>query len=323
MSINIKGISNFIFLSYIVFSFIELFFNREFLVGVLPLGMMGQNLSSSPFFLSIFFIGAIAYSILFVLQFVILVMSGYWGKLNRVTKGLIWSLLYLTLLLDGIHIYMGINNTSFNPPIISSIVYVLIAIALTIMVSLNFEKTDKFLIIVLLIPNYLAYGVLIGSWLVQLTRSSVYNIITLTSGELISYAIIVVGTVFTIYAILVKRIKLLYLLPAVVIGVPMFIVAWYNLVPGIAAGLGYTFPYILGFLGVRDWMPPVFFLVSLLALFSALALKKNDKPLAYTSLALFSGALIYDTISTTTYLLIPVIACLIGSFYLERETVSR
>jgi hypothetical protein len=309
METSLKDIKIFLF-SYIISSFFELFFNREFLVGVLPLGMAGINLSKSIIFIAFYYIGAIAYGLVFALQFILIGISAYVGKLSKETKGLLWAVLYLTILFDLIHLAEGVNNTAFNPPVLSSFIYVLIIITAIFFIIRDLNKK---ILYVLIIPDLLAFGVLIGSWLIELSKLSIFGEITYFCGTFMAYSIIIVGSIFVVYSIIVKKVNLKYYIPAAMLGLPVFIVALFNLVPGIAMAMGFTFPYILGILGVRNWMPPIFFLIAIFALFSSIGLYKNDKKLSLAVLGLLSGALIFDTVSSTTYLLMPLVAIILGS----------
>ncbi|BFI75876.1 hypothetical protein [Sulfurisphaera ohwakuensis] len=319
-NIIIKNIKYFL-LSYIIFSFFELLFNREFLIGVLPLGYAGINLSHSLPFLIMFYIGAFSFGMIFILQFVILFFSAYFSNLSKLTKGFLWSILYLTILFDLVHVSLGINNTSFNLPIISSLVYTILILATSVLVIMQANKVhDKIIILLLLVPDIDAYLVLIGSWLTELSKSSSFNVINVVSGESLAYLVLISGVIFIGYSIW-NKVSWKYVITGIVMGLPVFVIAWFNLIPGVAMAIGFTFPYVLGMLGVRNWMPPIFFLIAVLALFSAIGLYKKNQQVSLTALALFGGALIFDTVTTTTYMLIPLIATLIGGLIKEKIKV--
>ncbi|MBB5254275.1 hypothetical protein [Sulfurisphaera ohwakuensis] len=321
MSNVIKKNLKYFLLSYIIFSFFELLFNREFLMGVLPLGYAGINLSTSLPFLIMFYIGAFSFGMIFILQFVILFLSAYFSNLNKLTKGFLWSILYLTILFDLIHIALGVNYTGFNLPIISSLAYTVMILVASILVIMQANRVyDKIIMFLLLVPDIDAYLVLIGSWLTELSKSSTFNIINIISGESLAYLVLISGVVFIGYTMW-NRISWKYIIPGIVVGLPVFIIAWFNLIPGVAMAIGFTFPYVLGMLGVRNWMPPLFFLIAVLALFSAIGLYKKNQQVSLTALALFGGALIFDTVTTTTYMLIPLIATLIGGLIKEKIKV--
>mgnify|MGYP001772548556 CR=1 FL=1 len=308
-------------LSYVIFSFFELFFNREFLMGVLPLGYSGISLSKSIPFVVMFYLGAFSFGMIFILQFIILFFSAYFSNLNKITKGLLWSILYLTALFDIIHISLGVNNTGFNPPVISSLVYVILIILTSVLVIMQTKKVyDKIIVFLLLIPDIDAYLVLVGSWLTELSMSSAFDIINVIAGEILAYLVLISGSLFIAYSIW-NRVSWKYIIPGIILGLPVLIIAWFNLIPGVAMAIGFTFPYILGMLGVRDWMPPIFFFIAILAFFSAIGLYKKNQQVSLTALALFGGALIFDTVTTTTYMLIPLIATLIGSLIKEKVKV--
>ena len=307
-------------ISYVVFSFLELFLNREFLLGVLPLGYAGVDLSSSLPFLAVFYVGAFSFGMLFVLQFVVLFLAAVNGGVGRRTRGLLWSVLYLTALFDVVHVYLGVDNTAFNVPPLASLAYVVLIVGTAVAIALQGEgKTEKVVVLLLLVPDIDAYLVLVGSWLTQLTMSSAPDVIDVTAGSALAYLVLVSGSVFVAYSIW-KGVDKRYLVLGLAVGVPVLVLSWFNLVPGLATAIGYTFPYILGILGVKDWMPPVFFFVAAVAFFSALGLYKKDPRTSLTALALFGGALIFDTVSSTTYMLIPLIAVLVGS--LSKQVVK-
>ncbi|BAB67704.1 hypothetical protein [Sulfurisphaera tokodaii] len=308
-------------LSYIIFSFFELIFNREFLIGVLPLGYIGINVSRSLPFLIMFYIGAFSFGMIFILQFVVLFFSAYFSNLNKITKGLLWSILYLTILFDLVHVYLGTSYTGFELPIISSLIYsILILTASFLVITQASRVSDKLVMLMLIIPDIDAYLVLFGSWLTELSKSSSFDVINVISGELLAYLVLISGVIFIGYSIW-NKVSWKYIIPGIALGLPVFIIAWFNLIPGIAMAIGFTFPYVLGMLGVRNWMPPIFFLIAVLALFSAIGLYKKNQQVSLTALALFGGALIFDTVTTTTYMLIPLIATLIGSLIKEKIKV--
>ncbi|NON63600.1 hypothetical protein, partial [Acidianus sp. RZ1] len=288
--------------------FIELFFNREFLVGVLPLGMAGLSLSVTRTFYFLYLIGGEAYGFVFFLQFAVLILAIVSSTLTKIPKALLLSILYLTAFFDIIHVYFGINNTSFNLPIGASLAYVLLIIATSILIIRDINKK---LLYVMIIPDILAFSFLIGSWLVEMTGVSEFGGITSLSARLMPYSLLSVGAVFV--AVVARKINRLFLVIPLIISVPLAILAWFNVVPGLATMLGYTFPYILGILGVTDWFPPIFFVIASFVFFTSLGLLKIDKSLSLPVLGLLGGALVFDTISSTTYMLMPLIAVVLGS----------
>ena len=321
MSVKVEHSIKYFLLSYVIFSFFELFFNREFLLGVLPLGYAGVNLSNSLPFIIMFYIGAFSYGMIFALQFVILFLAAYLSNIDRLLKGLLWSVLYLTVLFDVVHLYLGVNNTGFNLPVLASLAYtVLIVVVSVLIVTRVSSKYDKVVLFLLLLPDIDAYLVLMGSWLTELARSSSFDIINVVAGTSLAYLVMASGVAFIIYSLL-NGVSWKYIAPGIAFGLPLLVIAWFNLIPGVAMAIGFTFPYILGMLGVRDWMPPIFLFIAVLAFFSAIGIYRKNRQVSLTALALFGSALVFDTISTTTYMLMPLIAVLIGALAGEKVKI--
>lgn len=139
-----------------------------------------------------FVIGAVAFGMVLIMQPILLGSAAYIGKLNRPGKILLWTSLYLSILLDLVHVIYGVNNTSFDPPALFSLVYVLILISAMLFIITYLRK---WILLLLLIPDFLAYGTLIGNWLIQIMNSSVFGSITAICGELMSYSVLVVGRI--------------------------------------------------------------------------------------------------------------------------------
>ncbi|ARM75564.1 hypothetical protein [Acidianus manzaensis] len=313
--INFLNVLSFIFVFSVLF---ELFFNREFLAGTIPIGyasvvnpMVKQILSIS------FFIGAIAFGLVLILEPILIAGATIYSKISKTSKALLATSLYLSILLDGVHWYYGINNTAFQPPVIFSLIYIIIMITTLIMISIEFKNS---LLLVVLIPDFLAYFTLIGNWSVELSRISLLGNITFWSSFLMPYTIMAVGTIFTIYSIysshklglLNKKYLGLFLSFACLAAIIGSIV-YLNLVPGLGIMIGIMFPYILGILGIRNWMPPLLFGIAILSIGASFLMYKRDKGMALFALTLFFGALIFDSVSTTVYLLIPLSAISIYS----------
>ncbi|WP_246263761.1 hypothetical protein [Metallosphaera tengchongensis] len=255
-------------------------------------------------FTYLYVIGAVAFGLVLIMQPIILGISAYVGNISRTGKALLWSSLYLSLILDLVHLIEGYDNTSFNPPLIFSIIYVILLIS-TILAVVNYLK--KWIVLVVLIPDLLAYLTLLGDWFLQLTGSSAFGTITYAGGIVMPYFIIISGTTFIVYAIK-SGINKKLLLPFLALSLLVGLIVYFNLIPGLGQMVGITFPYILGILGVRDWMPPLLFAVGLTGVGSAYLLYKKDPAISLSVLSLFSGALIFDSVDTTVYLLIPVSA---------------
>lgn len=299
------GVNLTLFSTIYVFALMfELLFNREFLAGVIPIGMAASTPVVERVFSIMFVIGEIAFGLVLILQPILVGIAGYYSRINGRGKALIWASLYLSLLLDAVHLYLGYDNTSFNPPVLYSLVYVIILISTVIMVSAYLRE---WILLFAFIPDVLAYLVLIGNWLIQLSNSSAYGAITAFAGQVMAYAVIVSGAGFVVYA-LRRGISKKFLAPIVVLAVVIGALVYLNAIPGLGIMIGVVFPYVLGILGVKDWMPPIIFAVAILGLGSAFLLYKKDPAVSLASLALFFGALIFDTVDTTVYLLIPVAA---------------
>ncbi|AWR96938.1 hypothetical protein DFR86_04765 [Acidianus sulfidivorans JP7] len=319
-NIFVKDI-NFLYLLSILFVFsllFELLFNREFLAGTIPIGyasevnpMVGEILDIS------FPIGAVAFGLVLILEPILIGGAVIYSKLSKTTKGLLATSLYLSLLLDAVHWYYGVNNTAFQPPVLFSLFYVTILISTIVMSSYEF---GNFLIFTLLLPDFIAYFTLIGSWLVEISRISALGNITFWSAVIMPYSIMFSGTVFIIYS-LYKALKLRTLskgyfalfLAFVSLGILIGSVVYLNLIPGLGIMIGIMFPYILGILGIANWMPPFLFGIAIIAIGAGLIMYKIDKAMSFFAFSLFFGALIFDSVSTTVYLLIPLSAVVIYS----------
>ncbi|MEM4131203.1 MAG: hypothetical protein QXU14_08170, partial [Metallosphaera sp.] len=96
---------------YTLALFLELVFNREFLAGVIPIGMASNLPLVERIFSYMFFIGAFAFGLVLILQPIIIGVTAYVSNLNRPSKVLLWTVLYLSILLDVIHLYIGVNNS--------------------------------------------------------------------------------------------------------------------------------------------------------------------------------------------------------------------
>lgn len=301
------------FYMYIIAGFLELFFNREFLVGTLPLGAAGVTLSTTTVFQAMFYLGALAFALVLLLQPLVYAIGTYRADLPRWVKGLLYSVLYLTLMLDAVHLYFGVNNTGFNPPVLFSLVYVTLILFGMYYIAL---RSRQYPLLAALVPETLAYLVLVGAWLVELTSVEGFNYITLASGILMSYAVMGSGVILILYSI-TKGTPLRLLIPFAVVGGVVAIVVGLNLAPGLGYAIGVVFPYVFGILGIRDWMPPVFFFIALLTFGASLGLltrgSRETSSVGYTYLGLMSAALVFDSVSSTVYLLAPLAAYIIGS----------
>ncbi|AWR99162.1 hypothetical protein [Metallosphaera hakonensis] len=298
-------------LVYVIALFLELIFNREFLAGVIPIGMIANTPVVERAFSIMFVIGAVAFGMVLIMQPILLGSAAYIGKLNRPGKILLWTSLYLSILLDLVHVIYGVNNTSFDPPALFSLVYVLILISAMLFIITYLRK---WILLLLLIPDFLAYGTLIGNWLIQIMNSSVFGSITAICGELMSYSVLVVGAGFLIYAI--KRgISVKLMIPFVVLAIVVGTMVYTNAIPGLGIMIGVVFPYIFGILGVRNWMPPLIFAIGIMGLGSAFLLYKKDPALSLSCFTLLFGSLIFDSVSTTVYLLIPLTAVAIQPLF--------
>ncbi|QGA69229.1 hypothetical protein [Sulfolobus sp. E11-6] len=315
--ISLNLIINFFSLTYVIALFFEVLFNREFLAGVIPIGMAINSKFVETIFSYIFWVGAFTYGLVLLLQPVLLGIAAYVIKSDSTIKAFLWTSLYLSILLDILHIIYGINNTSFNPSASFSIIYIIILIS-TIVLSIRYSKT--WILFALLTPDFLAYGTLIGDWLIEVTKNSVFGTITAVSGELMSYAVMMAGIVFICYTIR-RKIPVAKLIPFLILASVVGIIIYMNLIPGLGIMIGVVFPYVLGILGIRNWMSPFIFAIGILALASSISLYKKDKSISLSSLAIFSGSLIFDSVNTTVYLLLPLTAVVIS--LLLREKISH
>ncbi len=289
---------------YIFAQFFELFFNREFLVSVLPFGLAGISVAKiEPYLKSFYLIGGTAYTLMLILQPVFLVLALIKIK-DNLSRGLISAILYLTLLADIVHVGFGVNNTAFQIPAIFSIIYVLLLILTPLYLIV---RQNKKILLAMFIPDILAYSLLVSTWLTNVLRNSSLGILSGYSGLLMSYAVMFSGLVFIIYSIM-KRVSLVRVLPFVIIGIFVAIASGFNLIPGWGFAIGVAFPYIFGILGIRDWMPPIFFLIAIITFGFAIEMRKIDKPLALSILSILAATLIFDSIPITTYLIAPLIS---------------
>ena len=286
---------------YLISAFLELFFNREFLVSVLPFGLAGISVSKiEPYLTAFYIIGGSAFTFLLILQPVLLVWAIVKIK-EKLSRVLLSSVLYLTLFADFAHIAYGVNNTAFQLPAIYSIVYVI----LIILASINLMKVKKILY-VLFIPDILAYSFLLFTWLTEVFRASCIGLLSGYSGYLMAYSVLSAGIIFIVWS--VRKVRVVRILPFVAIGVFVGIASWLNLIPGWDFAIGVAFPYIFGILGIRDWMPPLFFVIAFITFGYALCLRKVDKPLSFSVLALLASTLVFDSVPITLYLIAPLVA---------------
>jgi len=298
---DIKSI-HFLYL-YIFAQFFELFFNREFLVSVLPFGIAGISVTKiEPFLKSFYIIGGTAYTLMLILQPLLLILVIIKIK-DNLSKGLLSAVLYLTLLADVIHIAYGVNNTAFQIPATFSIIY---AILLVITPLYLIIKQNKKILLAMFIPDILAYSFLISTWLTNVLGNSSIGIISGYSGFLMAYAILFSGVAFITYSI-VKKVNLIRVLPFIFIGFFVAIASAFNLIPGWDFAIGVAFPYIFGILGIRNWMPPIFFMIAAITFGCAIEMRKIDKPLALSTLSILAATLIYYSVPITTYLIAPLI----------------
>ncbi|MEM0071932.1 MAG: hypothetical protein QXD10_06080 [Metallosphaera sp.] len=288
---------------YTLALFLELVFNREFLAGVIPIGMASNLPLVERIFSYMFFIGAFAFGLVLILQPIIIGVTAYVSNLNRPSKVLLWTVLYLSILLDAIHLYIGVNN-SFNPPPIFSLFYLGLIIA-SILTGLIYLRS--WVLPFLFIPVFLAYGTLIGDWLILVTKSSVFGVITATCGELMAYSVMLSGGIFVYYSIR-RGISILGTLIFLFLGIIVGSIVFLNLIPGLGIMIGVMFPYIFGILGVKDWMPPIIFAIGVLGFGSGWLLYKKDPAMSLSTLSLFFGSLVFDTVDTTVYLMLPLSA---------------
>ncbi|BDC17674.1 hypothetical protein [Acidianus sp. HS-5] len=286
---------------YLISAFLELFFNREFLVSVLPFGLAGISVSKvEPYLTAFYIIGGVAFTFLLILQPVFLVWAilKIKQKLGRI---LLASVLYLTLFADFMHIAYGVNNTAFQLPAVYSIIYVTLIIGSSLLLI-----KGKNILYALFIPDILAYSFLLFNWLAQFLRASWIGIISGYSGYLMAYAVLAAGVIFISWA--VRKVRIVRILPFVAIGLFVGIASWLNLIPGWDFAIGVAFPYVFGILGIRDWMPPIFFVIAFITFGYALCLRKLDKPLSFSVLALLAATLVFDSVPITLYLISPLVA---------------
>jgi len=302
---RIPGVNLTIFsLVYVFALFFELIFNREFLAGVIPIGMAANTQVVERVFSAMFIVGAVAYGLVLILQPIMIGIAGIYGDLPRLGKAFLWTSLYLSLILDAVHFYYGVDNTSFNPPVLFSITYVGI-ILITVLLLSKFSR--RWIIPLLVIPDLLAYLTLLGDWLVQISGDSEFGAVTYYSGIIMPYSVMFSALSFLVFAIL-DGINKIALIPFTALAVVVASLVYLNAIPGLGIMIGVVFPYILGIIGVRDWMPPIIFAVAVLALGSAMLEYKKDEGVALSALSLFFGALVFDTVNTTIYLMLPVSA---------------
>ncbi|BBG23070.1 hypothetical protein IC006_0354 [Sulfuracidifex tepidarius] len=304
--INSNSFNISLFLSvYIIAQFLELFFNREFLVSVLPFGLAGISVTTvEPYLHFAYVVGGASYVILLILQPVLLAYSVIylkgWGR------ALLTSVLASTVGLDLIHIAVGINNTSFNVPYIFSLIYVALIVASSFYLV---EKSGRRSIYLLMVPDVIAFSFLSFAWMDQMVGNSIAGIISGYSGFILAYAVIFAGASFVIMES--KKTSWKSVIPFFLVGALVSIATVLNIIPGWGFAIGVAFPYIFGILGVTDWMPPVIFFLAFLTLGVAIGLRKNDYPLFLGSVSLMAGTVIFDSIPLTVYMLAPLMASLI------------
>jgi hypothetical protein len=290
---------------------LELFFNREFLIGVLPLGMAGVSLSVTKVFYMLYLIGGVSFGLIFFLQFAIMFLALLEKGLSRTVRSLVASVMSITAVFDIAHVAYGLDNTAFNQPIASSLVYVVLIVSTAL---LAVKDVNRKVLYAVLVPDVVAYLLLIGPWLTQMTLNSAFGTITVAASRILPFSILFAGIAFTSLA--VGKVRYVYPLAGLLVSVPIALIAWFNAVPGIAFMLGFTFPYILGIMGINDYFPPIFFVVACVTMATAIGLmRRKDKAVAVPALALLGSALIFDTVPSTTYLLFPLIAVLLSAFY--------
>ncbi len=105
------------------------------------------------------------------------------------------------------------------------------------------------------------------------------------------------------------------MIPFVVLAIVVGTMVYTNAIPGLGIMIGVVFPYIFGILGVRNWMPPLIFAIGIMGLGSAFLLYKKDPALSLSCFTLLFGSLIFDSVSTTVYLLIPLTAVAIQPLF--------
>lgn len=299
-----KLISYFLYL-YIIAQVFELFFNREFLVSVLPFGLAGISPTKiEPYLQGLYLIGGTAYTLILLLEPLILILAIIYIK-DKLSRALLLSVLYLAVLADTVHIIYGVNNTSFLLPTVYSLVFVSMIIITSIYLSTRARKT--FMIFVL-IPDILAYMFLMFNWASQFGGWTLMSLLSGYSGDLIAYSVLFVGSGIVVYSVMKRMYQLKVLLPFAIVGISVALVSGLNLIPGWGIALGTIFPYILGFLGVSDWMPPVFFAIAMTAIGCIVSMYKYDRPLSLAILSLIVSSLIFDSVPIITYLLEPLIS---------------
>lgn len=286
--------------------------------------MAGLSLAVTKIFYVLYLIGGVSFGLVFFLQFFIMFLVVLNRSISKRVRALIASVLYLTAFFDVLHVfYYGIDNTAFNPPVIASLVYSILIIASFLLYIGNFTSNGKttttlltkITLYLIVIPDVLAFLLLFGPWLTELTRASYFGLINVASATALPYSLLAVGIIVILYS-LVRRVNYVYPLIGLIISIPVVIIVWFHIIPAIGLILGFTFPYILGIMGVTDWFPPIFFLVALTAFLSTIGLlRRGEKYIAIPILALMGSALIFDTIPSTTYMLMPLIAVLLSSFY--------
>jgi len=297
-------ISSFLII-YLIAEFLELFFNREFLVSVLPFGLAGISINTiEPALRFMYIVGGSSYALLLFLQPILL----GWGI--YVTKGWVRALLASVLLstfgADLLHTYIGINSTALNLPYQFSMAYVLLIVVSSLYIV---HLSGRRAFYVLLIPDLLAFSFLWFDWLSQGMGNNTASIISAYSGYLIAYSIMLVGIAFTALELKRTSFKTVSILGSV--GALVAIATLLNVIPGWGFAIGVAFPYIFGILGIRDWMPPIIFLIAFITLGVALGLRKSDKALSFGALSILAGTVIFDSVPLTTYMLAPLMACLL------------
>ncbi|BBD72218.1 hypothetical protein HS1genome_0607 [Sulfodiicoccus acidiphilus] len=295
--------------AYVAFSFMELLFNREFLAGVIPVGMAGISLERV--FYPMFLVGGASFVLMTLMQPLILGVTAYKSR-GTGLSWLLWASLYLTLFLDGTHLVEGVNNTAFNPPVFASVLYVVVVVAGGL---LSAKKISKWLY-VFLIPDLLAFLYLLGTWGIQLTGNSDTGYLSLWAAEAMGYSVILSAAAFLVWAL--PRARRWILMGSLVVGLIVGTVVGLNLVPGMAIAIGVMFPYAFGVLGVENWMPPVIFALGLASVIVATSLLKKERGVSASFLALASAALIFDSVNITTYLVAPLVALCVGMLLDER-----
>jgi hypothetical protein len=270
----------------------------------LPFGLAGVSVTKiEPYLRSFYIIGGTAYTLMLILQPLILLLVILKVR-NNLSKGLLSAILYLTLLADIIHIVYGVNNTTFQIPAIFSIIYAILLVVAPLYLII---KQNRKILLAMFVPDILAYSFLISTWLTDLLGNSSIGIISGYSGYLMAYTILFSGISFIIYSF-IKKVSIVRVLPFVILGLFVAIASALNLIPGWDFAIGVAFPYIFGILGVRDWMPPIIFFIAAITLGCAIEMRKIDKPLAFSVLSILAATLIYDSVPITTYLIAPLVS---------------